>query len=104
MVSIDTDDKSQYDRFSLTLPESLNQWLYQFTIEIKKNGGYRVPKTLVLRAFIRAIMDSGIRFDLKNIRNEGKGGPIAGKVSSLKLENILVERIKSALLDNNKKS
>ena len=89
-------DKSSYDRFSLTLPAELNEWLYQFTLEIKKNGGYKLPKTLIIRAFIRAIRESGLSIDLSDIRDDEKVG-IADKVSSNKLEDILVTRIVQAI-------
>jgi len=91
--------KADYDRFSLTIPDTLNEWLYAFTIKVKKAGGYRIPKTLVVRAFIRAIKESKIKIDLKNIRDKKKS-PVAGKVSSDTVENMLVKRIVSALKKN----
>ncbi len=89
-------DKSSYDRLSLTLPDHLNDWLYQFTVEIKRNGGYRVPKTLVLRAFIRAVKESGIQIDLKNIRNIERR-TIADRASSDFVEDLLTDRIIQAI-------
>jgi hypothetical protein len=94
-------DKSSYDRFSLTLPAELNEWLHQFTIEIKKHGGFKLPKTLVIRAFIRAIMESRLEIDLKGIRDD-ESTTIADKVSSVKLENILVARIREAIEKSDK--
>jgi hypothetical protein len=88
--------KSAYDRISLTLPLALNEWLHQFTLEIKKSGGYKLPKTLVIRAFIRTIMESGIRIDLSNIRDH-ESTSIADKVSSVKIEDLLVSRIIEAI-------
>ena len=92
--------KSDYDRFSLTLPAEINEWLYQFTLDIKKSGGYRVPKTLVVRAFIRAIQESGIEIDIGNIRTENTKG-IGGKVSSDQIENMLKNRILKAISNVN---
>jgi tRNA 2-selenouridine synthase SelU len=89
-------DKSSYDRLSLTLPVELHEWLHQFTLEIKKNGGYKLPKTLVIRAFIRTIMESGIVIDLTNIRGK-ENTCIADRVSSVKLEDLLVSRIIEAI-------
>jgi hypothetical protein len=91
--------KASYDRISLTLPPEINEWLHQFTLEIKKRGGYKLPKTLVIRAFIRAIMESGISIDLGQIRDDSSKG-IADKVSSIKIENILVDRITGAIKDS----
>ncbi len=89
-------DKSSYDRVSLTLPAELHEWLHQFTLEIKRNGGYKLPKTLVIRAFIRTIMESGLAIDLGNIKDTSNAS-IADKVSSIKLEDILVSRIIDAI-------
>jgi hypothetical protein len=89
-------DKSSYDRISLTLPPQLNEWLHQFALEIKKEGGYKLPKTLIIRAFIRTIKESGITIDLSNIRDNQKRG-IADKVSSTRIEDILVLRILQAI-------
>ena len=88
--------KADYDRFSLTIPDELNEWLYDFTVKIKKAGGYRVPKTLVVRSFIRAMKESRVSIDLTNIRDDKYKG-IAGKVSSDVVENKLVKRIISSL-------
>jgi hypothetical protein len=89
-------DKSSYDRVSLTLPAELHEWLHHFTLEIKRNGGYKLPKTLVIRAFIRTIMESGLAINLSDIRDPGST-TIADKVSSIKLEDILVSRIIEAI-------
>ena len=98
--SVNSNSKSSYDRFSLTLPQDINEWLYDFTVDIKKAGGYRVPKTLVVRAFIRAIKESDIKIDITNIK-EVEGGStkrgIGGKVSSDSIEDLLKNRIVSAL-------
>ncbi|MBN1697080.1 MAG: hypothetical protein JW881_06175 [Spirochaetales bacterium] len=89
-------DKSSYDRINVTLPPHLNEWLLQFSLEIKKAGGYKLPKTLIIRSFIRAIKESGLSINLKNIRDDRKKG-IADKVSSIEIENLLVSRILAAI-------
>jgi hypothetical protein len=89
-------DKSSYDRISLTLPAQLNEWLHQFALEIKKSGGYKLPKTLIIRSFIRAIKESNIKIDLSDIKDDQTKG-IADKVSSLRIEDILVSRILQAI-------
>jgi hypothetical protein len=90
------EDKSGYDRVSLTLPPALHEWLYQFTLEIKRNGGYKLPKTLVIRAFIRSVMESGMKINLADIRDH-ESTTIADKVSSVKIEDLLVSRIVEAI-------
>lgn len=92
-----TTSKADYDRFSLTLPQDLNDWLYDFTLEIKRSGGYRVPKTLAVRAFVRAVIESKIEIDLNDIRDENINRGIAGNISSDKIENELVARIVNAI-------
>jgi hypothetical protein len=92
-----TKSKADYDRFSLTLPQQLNDWLYKFTNEIKRAGGYRVPKTLVVRAFVRAIKESKINIDISDIRDDTIKRGIAGNISSDKVENLLVKRIITAI-------
>ena len=94
-------NKSSYDRLSLTLPAELNEWLHQFSLEIKKNGGFKLPKTLIIRAFIRAIMESGLSIDLTGIRDDSSVS-IADKVSSISLENLLISRIKEAIANSGK--
>ncbi|MBN1411554.1 MAG: hypothetical protein JW969_11970 [Spirochaetales bacterium] len=89
-------DKSDYDRLSLTLPKDLNDWLHHFRQVIKDAGGFKLPRTLIVRAFIRAVKESKIKINLQNIRDNDKK-EIADKVSSAKLENILVSRLIEAI-------
>jgi hypothetical protein len=88
--------KAEYDRLSLTLPPDLNEWLHRFRMEIKQAGGFKLPRTLIVRAFIRAIKESRIAIDLKDLRDNDKKD-IADKVSSTKLEDMLVERLIQAI-------
>jgi hypothetical protein len=93
--------KSAYERLSLTLPLALDEWLQQFSLEIKRSGGYKLPKTVIIRAFIRTIMESGISINLANIRDiESK--TIADKVSSTKIEDMLVARIIEAIKNHSR--
>ena len=86
--------KEGYERFSLTLPEDLNDWLYAFSLRVKRSGGYRIPKTLIIRAFIRAIKESDLEVDLSNLRDPDIKG-IRG-VDSQGMEDELVRRLVEA--------
>jgi hypothetical protein len=88
-------NKEDFERLSLTLPETLNDWLYEFSVHVKRSGGYRIPKTLIIRAFIRAFMESDLELDLSGIKDpEVKG--LRG-VDSEAVEDLLVQRLKAAI-------
>ena len=90
--------KSNYDRFSLTLPPELNDWLYTVTRSIKNQGGYRIPKTTLIRSMLRAFRESSVNINLKNIKNkELETFKIGGLTNSDEVENLLVSRIKEIL-------
>jgi hypothetical protein len=85
--------RKDYEHLSVTIPNDLNDWLYRFSLEIKRAGGYRLPKTLIVRAFIRAVKDSGINIDLCNIRINKQGIYKLRLASSQEVENELVKRL-----------
>ena len=82
-----------YDHFSLTIPNELNDWLYNLSREIKRAGGYSVPKTLIVRAFIRAFKNSGKKLNIDNIRVKTKGMQNLRIASSQEVEDELVKRL-----------
>lgn len=55
--------KSRYFRLNLTLPEALDRFLEEVGIEAKAQGGYKLPKTLVLRALIRFMAELDVSVD-----------------------------------------
>ena len=88
-------NKEDFERLSLTLPPELNDWLYQFSVQVKRSGGYKIPKTLIIRAFIRAFMESDLEFDLEGIKDPQVKG-LRG-VDSKAVEDLLVQRLKAAI-------
>ena len=88
-------NKEDFERLSLTLPQAMNDWLYEFSVQVKRSGGYRIPKTLIVRAFIRAFMESDLEFDLEGIKDPQVKG-LRG-VDSQAVEDLLVQRLKAAI-------
>ncbi|MFP4467242.1 MAG: hypothetical protein ACLFP1_09335 [Candidatus Goldiibacteriota bacterium] len=62
------DLKADYFRVSLTLPKELDDYLESLGSEAKSSGGFKLPKTSIVRAFIRAIMD--LEIDLTGVKEE----------------------------------
>lgn len=71
--------KSEYFRINLTLPESLDRFLEEMGTEAKANKGYKLPKTLIVRALVRMLGDLDV------------------DVSGVKTEDELLERLKEAV-------
>jgi len=90
------EDKKELERLSLTIPEELKDWLYGFSREIKRAGGYKLPNTIIIRACIRAIKESGLDFDLSNIKDEQHRG-LADTGANEDMENILLDRLLNAI-------
>lgn len=70
--------KSQYFRINLTLPERLDRFLEEVGMEAKATKGYKLPKTLIVRALIRMM------------------GEMDVDVSGVKTEEELIERLQQA--------
>ncbi len=60
--------KSQYFRLNLTLPEALDRFLEEVGMEAKSTKGYKLPKTLILRALIRMMGEMDV--DVSGVRTE----------------------------------
>jgi len=84
--------RDKYERISLTIHDELNTWLYDLSCEIKKLGGYKIPKTLIIRAFIRAFRECKPNLDLSNLKIDSKGIKNLQIASSQEVEDELVRR------------
>lgn len=82
-----------YEHLSVTIPHDLNNWLYEFSLKIKRAGGYRIPKTVIVRALIRALGESNLKIDLSNIRVKQKNMHKLRLASSKEVEDELVGRL-----------
>lgn len=48
--------KSDYIRVNLTLPDDLDRVLQEIGNDARATGGYKIPKTMIMRALIRLLM------------------------------------------------
>ena len=48
--------KSEYIRVNLTLPDELDRVLQELGNDARATGGYKVPKTMIMRALVRLLM------------------------------------------------
>ena len=61
-------NKGKHYRAELTLPETLDKFLVEFGEESKKTGGYKLPKTEIIRALIRVLMK--LKVDTTGVKDE----------------------------------
>ena len=52
----DKDSKSEYIRVNLTLPDELDRVLQELGNDSRATGGYKLPKTMIMRALVRLLM------------------------------------------------
>lgn len=64
----DKEDKSEYIRVNLTLPDELDRVLQKLGNDARATGGYKIPKTMIMRALIRVLMTLDI--DLTEVKTE----------------------------------
>ena len=57
-----------YIRLNLTLPDELDRMLQEFGSDARVAGGYKIPKTTIIRALIRLLMT--LEVDLSGVRTE----------------------------------
>lgn len=77
---LETENKADYFRINMTLPHSLDIYLEQVGSYSKATGGFKLPKTLIIRSLIRFMQKTGI--------------DCAGMKTEEELENKLLELIK----------
>jgi hypothetical protein len=70
--------KSEYIRVNLTLPDELDRVLQNLGNDARATGGYKVPKTMIMRALVRLLMSLDV------------------DPSGVKTEDELLERISQA--------
>ncbi len=52
--------KSDYIRVNLTLPDDLDRVLQEIGNDARAGGGYKIPKTMIMRALIRLLMQLNV--------------------------------------------
>lgn len=55
-------------RVPLTISKEMDRWLGQLSLDMKTSGGYKLPRSYILRALISAVMT--LKIDLNGVRNE----------------------------------
>jgi hypothetical protein len=71
--------KSDYIRVNLTLPDELDRVLQDIGNDARATGGYKLPKTMIMRALVRLLMTLDV------------------DPSGIKTEEELLERILAAI-------
>ncbi len=64
----ETTPKSEYIRISLTLPDSLDRVLQNVGNEARAQGGYKLPKTMIIRALVHLLMRLNV--DVSGVKSE----------------------------------
>jgi hypothetical protein len=67
-TQIDSIPKSEYIRVNLTLPDELDRVLQKLGNDARATGGYKIPKTMIMRALVRLLMELDV--DPSGIRTE----------------------------------
>lgn len=60
--------KAQYFRINLTLPEALDRFLEEVGMEARATKGYKLPKTLIVRALVRMMGELDV--DVSGVKTE----------------------------------
>lgn len=60
--------KSEYIRVNLTLPDELDRVLQKIGNDARATGGYKLPKTMIMRALVRMLMSLDV--DLSGVKTE----------------------------------
>ena len=60
--------KSDYIRVNLTIPDELDRVLQKLGNDARATGGYKIPKTMIMRALVRMLMSLDI--DPSGIKTE----------------------------------
>lgn len=55
-------------RIPIFLDKKTNDWFYNLSISMKMNGGYKLPKSYIIRSLVNAFMR--LRIKLKNVKTK----------------------------------
>ena len=64
----DKNSKEEYIRVNLTLPDELDRVLQELGNDARATGGYKLPKTMIMRALVRLLMT--LEVDPSGVRSE----------------------------------
>lgn len=57
-------------RVPITITKEMESWLQEFSNTMKVTGGYKLPKSYVIRSVIGAVMK--LRIDVQGVKSEGE--------------------------------
>ena len=57
-------------RIPILLNRKTNDWLYNLGVLMKINGGYKLPKSYIIRSLINALMK--LKINLRNVKTENE--------------------------------
>ena len=77
--------KNEHFKVHVPMNAELTKWLENLGIDAREQGGFRIPKTAIIKACIRAVM----KYDID--------------LSKVKTEEELVKRIEKAIGDSKKR-
>ncbi len=55
-------------RIPIFLDKKTNDWFYNLSISMKINGGYKLPKSYIIRSLVNAFMR--LKINLKNVKTK----------------------------------
>jgi len=65
---VEKESKANYFRVPLTLPKELDLFLQKVGAEARATGGFKLPKTLIIRSLIKAMQELDV--DVSGIKDE----------------------------------
>ena len=68
MRAVDTSGRPEYYKITLTISEELDELLMKTGNLARAQGGYKLPKTLIIRSLIRLLQNVDI--DLRGVKTE----------------------------------
>ena len=63
-----SDVEKDLNRLPIRVTIEMEEWLNSLSLQIKKNGGYKLPKSYVIRSLLNAVMK--LKIDTKGIKTE----------------------------------
>jgi len=63
-----SDVKKGLRKITATVSDEALEWFHTLSLVMKKNGGYKLPRTYIIRALINAAMSTGV--NVRGVRTE----------------------------------
>lgn len=63
-----SDVKKGLRKITITVSDEALEWFHILSLVMKKNGGYKLPRTYIIRALINAAMDLGV--NVRGVKTE----------------------------------